>query len=284
MVQIESYWSQTLLKSEEVYRGTQTGLTDLGSYVYGTNAGLHPLHDFAALPFIGWPSMAAANEIYGKLSQQFPEIEGEFEGVKLLWYGFMPPYLFSFTDKEVRTTEDIKGMKLVSSDVTTPLLQAIGASPIDVDLSEYYISLERGLAEGIGIHYPAQNIFGLNELLPYHTEFGEGGYAMVPQFLIMNLDAWNKLPPDTQEIFEDVFPNYQTPAIVAMDENDIKTVRGMCEELGHSFVYLTPEEIQEWAKYAQPIHDKWIADNEARGLPAQAIYDEAKRLISEYAK
>jgi len=107
---------------------------------------------------------------------------------------------------------------------------------------------------------------------------------MVPQFLIMNLDAWNALPPDIQEIFEDVFPNYQTPAIVAMDEKDIKTVRGKCEELGHSFVNLTPEEIQEWAKYAQPIHDKWIKEMEAKGLPARAIYDEAKRLISEYAK
>ena len=69
-----------------------------------------------------------------------------------------------------------------------------------------------------------------------------------------------------------------------MDENDIKTVRGMCEGLGHNFVNLTPAEIQEWAKYAQPIHNAWIDDMGAKGYPAQAIYDEAKRLIGEYAK
>jgi hypothetical protein len=44
----------------------------------------------------------------------------------------------------------------------------------------------------------------------------------------------------------------------------------------------TPEEMQLWRQAVKPVHQKWIADNEAKGLPAKAIYQEAKRLIKEY--
>ena len=33
-----------------------------------------------------------------------------------------------------------------------------------------------------------------------------------------------------------------------------------------------------------PTHEKWIEEYEAKGYPAQAIYDEARRLIAEYQK
>jgi TRAP-type C4-dicarboxylate transport system substrate-binding protein len=283
-VTVENYWSETLLKIQEVYRGTQTGLTDIGCYVSGSNPGLFQLNNFLGLPFNGLPSMSAGNTIYRELSQKFPELEAEFEGVKVLWFGFMPPHQLNLTNKEVHTPEEVAGMKILASGEAVDYFQAIGASPITVDVSEYYLSLERGLAEGQLIHFPAMNLFGLCPLLPYHTMFGEGGYGMMVQYLFMNLDTWNKLPTDVQEIMEDVFINSQTPAIVAMDENDIKTVTGTCEEMGHTFVYLTPEEIQLWAAYAKPIHEKWIGEMEAKGLPGRALYDEAMLLISEYSK
>ena len=46
----------------------------------------------------------------------------------------------------------------------------------------------------------------------------------------------------------------------------------------------TPQELKLWKEAVQPVHEKWIADTEAKGLPAKAVYDEAKRLIKEYDK
>ena len=39
-----------------------------------------------------------------------------------------------------------------------------------------------------------------------------------------------------------------------------------------------------WRQAAQPLHDKWIEETEAKGLPARAVYNEAKRLIGEVTK
>jgi len=49
---------------------------------------------------------------------------------------------------------------------------------------------------------------------------------------------------------------------------------------GHSFTYLTPEEIKVWYDLVKgKIHDKWIKDAEAKGLPGKVIYQEALNMI-----
>ena len=48
---------------------------------------------------------------------------------------------------------------------------------------------------------------------------------------------------------------------------------------GHTFIQLTPEEIEPWADLAKPLHDKWIADNEALGFPAKTMYEAMLKIV-----
>ena len=42
--------------------------------------------------------------------------------------------------------------------------------------------------------------------------------------------------------------------------------------------------MEKWKVTAKPAWDKWVKEMEARGLPGQAVLDEALRLVEKYKK
>jgi hypothetical protein len=55
------------------------------------------------------------------------------------------------------------------------------------------------------------------------------------------------------------------------------------EGWGHKFTYLTPEQIKVWYDLVKgPIHDKWIKEAEAKGLPGEKVYKKALKLIKKH--
>ena len=282
-VKINFYWSESLLKASEFYRGVQTGQTDITYYVIGLDWGLMPLNMFTKLGFMGYRNKTEGTEVYQKIFNKFPEIRNEFKGVKVMAARMGPAYQLCFTNKQVRVPADLKGMKVISvGGSMAKEMVAMGAAPMDVKVGDLYMSLERGLAEGISTHIPILQAFGILKLVPNMTLF-KGGTSMGPDMLLFNLKTWNKLPADIQKIFEDLSP-WLGQELIKADNGFEAMVLGKAKGMGHTIITPTPEQLQLWVDSATPIHKKWIADNEAKGLPAQAIYDETKRLINEYSK
>lgn len=282
-VKINFYWGESLLKASEFYRGVQTGQTDITYYVIGLDYGLMPLNMFTKLGFLGYRNKEEGTEIYHKIFNKFPEVRNEFKGVKVMAARMGPAYQLHFTKKDVRVPADIKGMKLISvGGSMAKEMASMGAASMDVKVGDLYMSLDRGLAEGISCHVPILHAFGILKLLPYHTMF-QGGTAMGPDMLLMNLKKWNSLQPDIQKIFEDLSP-WLGQALIKADNGYEAMVMGKAREMGHTITEPTPEEMKLWREAVQPIHEKWIADTESKGLPARAVYEEAKRLIEEYNK
>ena len=52
------------------------------------------------------------------------------------------------------------------------------------------------------------------------------------------------------------------------------------EELGHPVSYLADDQIAVWASYAEPLHEEWIKENEAKRRP---FYEEVQQLIVKYS-
>ena len=282
-VKINIYWGESLLKAAEFYRGVQTGQTDITYYVVGLDWGLMPLNMFSKLAFMGYPSMEVGTEIYQKIWEKFPEIRNEFQNVKVYGAEMSPPNHLHFTKTAVKVPEDIKGMKIIALGGTMAEEMAkMGAAPMDIKVGDLYMSLERGLAEGVSIHWPVIHGFGILKLVPYHTEF-PGGTNMSVDMLLFNKKSWDKLPADVQKVFLELEPWY-TEQVIKMNTGYINMVKGMAKEMGHQIYQPTAEEMKLWRQAVQPVHEKWIADTEAKGLPARAVYEEAKRLIKEYGK
>jgi len=189
-----------LLKEEEVFRGVQSGVADIATYILDERDGF-VLNGVIMLPFIPWPSREMANEIYEKLLQQFPEMEREWQGVKHFAFSMMPPNHIHMRKKLVRTLEDIKGMKIAITGKYAPIVKALGAVPVEVPIQDWYPALERGVVDGCLNHFAVLRVFKLLDLLPNHTIFGPGGINMGALGIIMNANTWESLPKDIQEAF-----------------------------------------------------------------------------------
>jgi TRAP-type C4-dicarboxylate transport system substrate-binding protein len=282
-VKIHFYWSESLLKASELFRGAQTGQSDISYYVVGLDYGLMPLNLFTKLAFLGFPNLPVGTEIYNRIYQKFPELRNEFKGVKVLSARMGPAYQLHFTKKAVRVPADLKGMKMISvGGSMAKEMVGMGAASLDVKVGDLYVSLERGLAEGISTHVPILHAFGILNLLPHHTMF-PGGACMGPDMLLFNQKKWDSLPPDVRKVFEELSP-WLANELIKADSGYEAMVLGKAREMGHTFTTPTAEELKLWREAVQPTHDKWIADTAAKGLPAKALYEEVQSLVKEALK
>jgi TRAP-type C4-dicarboxylate transport system substrate-binding protein len=279
-LKITCYFGASLVGSEEMYRAVESGITDMGHYTLGTDPGLTPLNMVILLPFLGIPSQAAGGPIHEELFDKFPELHDEFEGMKIVVTCAAPPETMHFTKKEVRVPEDLRGMKIVATGKWwSEVLKEVGAAVVNIPAQDMYVSFERGLVEGHIFNFIGARSLKLLELYNYHTIFGEGGCFMTTMQFMMNLDRWNSLPPDLQEIMLDTGQLFRD-ALVESNKGDMQTGIEEAKAMGDTFSYLTPEEIEVWEDLAIPIHEMWITENEGVG-PARAIYEEIVRLIEE---
>lgn len=282
-VKITCYFGGSLLGMNEAYRGAQIGLADICYYVIGTNPGLHPLNRLSKLPFMGWPSEITGTAIWEELWSKFPQLGEEFEGVMPLGRRMTPPFELFTTKKMVRVPADLKGLKIIAKDEWAEILTPVGAAPVALGASDWYTALETGLADGQALPLAGAIAFKTLDLAKYYTFFGESGTGMGLNLFVMNLDSWNRLPPDIQGIFKDA-TDWWAEESLKQDMNDFQKNLEVAREKGVNVIDITPQEKQLWFDAAKPAHEKWIAENEARGLPARAIYEEAMRLIKESTK
>lgn len=160
-----------------------------------------------------------------------------------------------YTKEPVDSMEDFQGLRMRVSPVYVPFIEALGAEPVEMPGGEIYQALERGVIDGFT--WPE---FGITELgLEEQTACKvTPTYWQIDTVNLMNLDAWNELPPDLQKVVEQA-------AIEVNEEMAAKVDDYMSEEgeaLSKAGVKVC--EIPEAEKFTQTADDagwKWVAEN-----------------------
>jgi TRAP-type C4-dicarboxylate transport system substrate-binding protein len=279
-LKIVPYWSNSLFKPREIFRGALDGQADLVYWVPVIELGLMPLNTITWLPMMGWPSEWAQSTIYPQLLEKFSQLKAEYRGLMIYGISSITPGHINTLGKEVRVPSDLKGMKITpATPEIAKMVMAVGGAPVNLVVSDWYTSLERGVTEGFINSFGALMAFKCMELLKYHALAVPGGFGMNPHFLLINPDNWKKIPPDIQKVLKDNEAFYTESCINGVVGEE-QWALGYAKKNGHTIVKLTPAEVKLWQDLAQPVHDQWLSKNEDKG--AREIYAEAKRLISEY--
>jgi len=108
-----------------------------------------------------------------------------------------------FTTKPLRTLEDFKGMRIRAVGMATDVLKELGAIPVMTAQGEIIAALEEGLIDGFEYGSPVIDWgigFG-SKITPYVT-LPPWHQPSTMYEIMVNKDAWNKLPQDLQAIFE----------------------------------------------------------------------------------
>ncbi|MCI6730902.1 MAG: TRAP transporter substrate-binding protein [Lachnospiraceae bacterium] len=119
-------------------------------------------------------------------------------GVRGLFYG-EEGFRHFFTVKEVKTLDDLKGMKLrVSNDpIMNGMVEGLGASPTVVAFNELYSALQTGVVDGA--EQPIAN-YKSNAFPEVAPNLILDGHTLGAIQVIITDEAWDKLTPEQQDV------------------------------------------------------------------------------------
>ena len=286
-VKVQIFPGDTLFKTRtDTIEAIREGLADVAFMYSFAFTPQFDLIDVMTAPFFA-PNAEVASRAAWALYQKFPEIQAQWKDFKLLSVWATDPYVLVTTKKQIKTLEDMKGMKMrVTGGMASEMMKLLGAVPVSIPMPDNYINLQKGVIDGMAAPGEAIAGFRLYELIQYYT--------MVPttctaQQLIMNKKTWDNFTPDIQE------------AIMSVSgENAAIRMGGGCfdrawtflsekvKETGHEMVKYTPpkEELDKWIEIAgKPIWNQWVEKMEKLGHKnARQIQEEAIRLVKQYSQ
>ena len=282
-VKVTPYPAGTLIASKDAYTGCISGLADISSMVTSLAPGQFPMTEMVLLPFMGFTSGESASSILWDLYEKFPAIQAEYKQVKVLCLNTTSPY-WLLTKKQVKTLDDLKGMKIRILGSLGLMVEKLGAVPMSVGMPGVYQNLQKGVMDGIALPWEAYGSFRLFETAKYGVM--NLSMCVIPFAKIMNLNVWNSFPPDIQKQIMSISGKSRgmTYAREGFDKVELSS-RQKAKDAGYELIEtsLTPEELARWkAQGGKPVHDAVISQLESKGLPAQQVFNEMSRLIKEY--
>jgi TRAP-type transport system periplasmic protein len=166
----------------------------------------------------------------------------------------------------------------------TDMMLALGAVPSLLPMPEMFLSLQRGIVDGMGAPWEAIHGFRLYEVVKYYTD------APLPAVyfsIAMNKKKWESLPKDVQDGIMSV-SGLQGSKF--WGKNHFDTAKDGVMEKAKSenreieMLTLTNEERQRWLDVAgKPIWDQWVKRMNAEGRPAaQNILDSTLEIMQTF--
>ena len=248
-----------------------TGAVDMTWTLQGYTPGRFPLTEM--FEFFGhFTSGEEATRVAWALFEQSEAFREEYKDFKVFNLYFSDVSDVYLATKPVRTPDDLVGVKLRSaSPMVDRSLAKFGATTAGMPMPETYDNIERGVVEGLATGASAIPTYKLYEVLKYGTE-GMNLYVS-PQVMAISWNAWNKLSPKDQELFETI--GCETLSIKsgqyydALHDGAVKEM----EEKGMEIYRLTDADRALFAEKAAPVVEEYIAELEAKGYAAREFYE-----------
>ena len=276
----EHYVDRLLHGALDGFKAVATGVTDY-THGYATyQPGSFHLTHGLQLPFL-FPSPGIAALVSEELYPEYLKREYERMGVYLAHCDSTSAYdIISKTP--IRTLSDIRGLKVRSTGgLTAAIIRQVGAIPVVMAAAETYTAFQRGVIDAVALGGPDMAAYRLHETGNYYLRIGLTHtvlqYCLSPR-------TFDGLPDDLRVQLYNLFRlrgqvahrNYYGGDALG---TAIETLTaGGVEVIEH-----TPEERQEWVDAVQPLEQRFIEENERRGLPAAALVHEAKERAAVYA-
>jgi TRAP-type C4-dicarboxylate transport system substrate-binding protein len=253
----------------------KTGIADIVHFPIAVFPNDFPITDLINYPII-LPNSEIADAWWSEMYAR--DLLKECEPYKVLWNLMGTPAHLYLTDKKVTSMEELKGMKIRAMGTYADMVKALGGSPVSIPTAEAYMSVERGIVDGlitVGGFYVAGKFF---ELCKYALDEPlAGGISMI----LMDRGKWDKLPADIQVIINE--ENLRVSSLWQAQNWD-EELEGfkVAQEGGRELYSLTAEESARWRKAIEPLIDKWAADIDAKGLPGTEAVAIARHVMARH--
>jgi TRAP-type C4-dicarboxylate transport system substrate-binding protein len=199
-LRIRPSWSGALLSSEHSMEELRHGVVDIGLitpiYVKG---GAHLIRIQSGF-YSGITEIEQQVRLYRCLAAGNPQFARELRGLKVLAVqgGSLPGVVTR--DRQVRSLDDLRGMRIRVPTELLGLMRDLGADPVNMPMGEVYSALAKGVIDGLIAPTDTFKSLHLAEVARFYTHLRvpRGAYPS----RAMGMRRWLSLSPEHRSVLE----------------------------------------------------------------------------------
>jgi TRAP-type C4-dicarboxylate transport system substrate-binding protein len=289
-VNITIYASNSLLAQNDIYDGILSGTADIGLVDMGSVPERFPLTQIWIYPGLQFNTSEVASRAYMEWINT--EKPAEYDDVVVIGVTGSGP-LALLTQKPVHSIEDVQGLQIRCSSVAARTVEAWGAVPVSIPLSEVYEGLRSGLLDG-SYNYAAD--FAKNKF------YEVGKYQMICSLsqncymIAMNKERFASMPKSQQEAFtlaaqaafDNVISMFQTWTTTAggetwpgMDDEDPDLIASY-NKLETYFLDPGTAEYEGFFNAGEGLQEAYVKGLDEKGLPGSETLEKILALEKKW--
>lgn len=254
------------------YDGVSQGAIDAAFGTPGANQGKNSAYSFlssfpfgpSAPEFLAWFKYGGGNEIARELYVR--------DNIHFILCGMIPPETSGWFREEIKSLDQLKGLKMRFFGVGAKVMQKFGVSTQQLAGGDIYPALELGTIDATEFSMPAiDRSYGFYQIAKYNY-FPGWHQQSTSNELLINMDKWNELPDSYQAMLDtacnsnvtDMIADGEASQYQAMidNENDgvknmtwpdsvLDQIRGAWEEVLAEEIAANPDVARLWESYSK---------------------------------
>lgn len=229
---LEFFEPGALVPPLEVFQAVATGSVDAGWTTPGYHVGrVRSAAFFTGVPFGPGPGEFLAWLRFGGGHELKDEIYARY-GVKGITCAMIPPEASGWFRSEIRSVEDLRGLKMRAFGLGARVMQKLGVSTQLLAPSEVYPALERGVIDAAEISFPSIDLrLGLYEVAKHYYFPGWHNQSAVAELLV-NLKKYQALSETHRRMIEVACDANITWTLAASEARQFEAMKALTDEHG----------------------------------------------------
>jgi TRAP-type C4-dicarboxylate transport system substrate-binding protein len=270
----------TLADAATSYDYVAGGSLDASWSLQSYTPGRFPLTEFVDLPF-QFDSSEQAVSVFWDLYEEFPELQKEYEDVKLLAVAASDIGEIFTAKKQISKPEDLKGQVIrTPSPKLNQAIDLLGGSPVDMPGPEVFDALDRGLVDGYMIARTGPRVLDLTDNTKYATSLNA---FTGPQYWVMSKKAYDALSEDQRAAIDETAGRELSLRLAREFDSQGATAEQEYKKGGVTVTEFSDSDRQVFIDKVQPVIQTWIKDREKDGLPGEEMFAKLQELTKKYS-
>ncbi|HZQ63457.1 MAG TPA: TRAP transporter substrate-binding protein [Casimicrobiaceae bacterium] len=266
----------------QLFDQARDGVADIVWSLPTYQAGRFTKSEVFEIPFMAKTAEAGSPALWDYIQKHSLD---EFKGTRLLAAHLHDGSLMHFTTKDVKTMDDLKGLKIrAPSRIGTKFLSALGATPVQMPLPQIPEALSKSVIDGAMVPWEGAPSIKLAEITKYHVDTAPGQRKMSNSIFViaMNQAKYDSLPADLKKVIDNNTGLEWSKQIGKIFDGTTIPSKKLAEDNKGVFTTLSPAEYDRWQKASEPVSKEWIQEVGAKGGNGAALLEDAKALITKY--
>lgn len=282
-VKIDIYWGEQLGKTAETLGLCRDGAVDMTYMAGGYFTSEWPLWSAPnSIPFV-MRTVDETQQVGIRLPKEIPAIQEEMkrQNVKILYNHIFTCYQL-FSTRPVLKFEDLKGLKVRTWGEDLPrAFAAAGGVGVTMFLPEEYEGLTKGIINATLWPLEVGTMLQRHKVAPHVCMWDVAGIVAYGCFI--NLDVWNRLPADVQQIILGVVEDTRKFDRAAVIEGETQAKNRILQD-GATIHTIADNERQKWIDASPDFMGEWVKKMEAKGLgkDAKQMRDLWLEIVKQY--